>query len=240
MPKEKESHGELILRIAEKYPKIFRVDNSILYCIVCEQKVTAQKMFQAKQHIDTKGHKKNEAKKNTECLPMQSLLSDYVGSSKGPQLKEFSMELCKMLVDTNIPIHKIIHPSFIEFMQKYTKKEIPSDSNIRTNYLPILYDLTMRKLREKADGRKIWVSVDETTDVEMRMVANFVFGILDDEAERGKSYLLNMAELDQTNANTIAVFFNESLSLLWPKGMFARFAFVLLAFLFVFLSHSYI
>lgn len=116
-------------------------------------------------------------------------------------------------------MYKITRPSFIAFLEKYTKQRIPSDTTLRTDYLPVLYEETMEKLREKAKGKKIWITVDETTDVEQRMVANFVFGILGVESEYGKSYLLNSAELDKTNANTIAVFFTESLNLLWPGGV---------------------
>lgn len=64
------------------------------------------------------------------------------------------------------------------------------------------------------------MTLGETTDVEQRMIANFVFGILGDENERGKSYLLNLAQLEKSNANTIAAFSTDSLLLLWPKGKF--------------------
>lgn len=218
MPKEKETQGEFLLRVVEKHPKVFRVDTNFLFCIYCEQRVVASKIFQVNQHLQTAVHKKNEVKKKSDSLPQQSLLSDYVGPSRGPQLKEFSMDLCKMLIDVNIPVHKIEHPSFVEFIKKYTSEETPTAVTIRTNYLPVLYNTTIKKLRAKAAGKKIWVTLDECTDTEHRMVANFVFGILGDENELGKSYLLNVAELDKTNASTIAVFFNESLLLLWPSG----------------------
>ena len=39
---------------------------------------------------------------------------------------------------------------------------------------------------------KIRESVDETTDVEQRCIVNFVFGVLGEETEKGKCYLLNV------------------------------------------------
>ena len=53
------------------------------------------------------------------------------------------------------------------------------------------------------------------------MIVNFIFGILNgsvDSEERGKSYLFNVGEVEAANANTMAAFINDSLSLLWPKG----------------------
>lgn len=151
MPKNKETHGEFLLRMTELFPKEFRVEKSFLFCLVCEQKVTAEKKFQVTQHLDGKSHK---AKKGHGDKQKQSLLSDYAGPSKGPPLKEFSIDLCKMLIDTNIPIHKITHPSFIAFMEKYTRQTVPTDSNIRNSYLPVLYNLTIEKLRAKVAGKK--------------------------------------------------------------------------------------
>lgn len=70
---------------------------------------------------------------------------------------------------------------------------------------------------KKVDGKKLWVSIDETSDCEQRYVACFVFGILGEEEERTKCYLGNMAQLESVNHSTIAAFFNDSLTVLWPN-----------------------
>lgn len=69
-----------------------------------------------------------------------------------------------MLIETNIPVYEITHPSFIAFIEKYTKQAIPSDTTIRTNYLPVLYNLAIKILCAKVAGKKIWVSVDKKTN----------------------------------------------------------------------------
>lgn len=79
--------------------------------------------------------------------------------------------------------------------------------------------LCLEKIRGKVGENNIWISVDETTDVEQRYVAHFIIGILGIEEEVGKSYLLNMAELEATNNLTIAAFVNDSLQVLWPDGI---------------------
>lgn len=218
-PVRRETQSEFILRMATTYPKIFRGDRSILYCLFCDCKVTAKKLFQVKQHLDSKKHKlaENRKKENSESAKNQTLLRDFQ-SKPGPKLSEFNMDLCQTLLEANIPLFKVNHPSLMKFIEKYTKHSAPDQSTLRHNYVSHLYNKMIEILRLKAAGKRIWISLDETTDVEQRMVANFVFGILDDENERGKSYLLNVAQLERVNANTIATFLTDSLLLLWPTG----------------------
>lgn len=69
----------------------------------------------------------------------------------------------------------------------------------------MLYETYISELQLKAASKKIWVSLDETTDSEQRLVANFVFGIFEaDECE--KSYLLNLAHIERANASSKRLF----------------------------------
>lgn len=54
MPKE--THREFISRMVREYPKIFRADNNVLYCIVCDCKAPAIKLSSVKDHLDSKKH----------------------------------------------------------------------------------------------------------------------------------------------------------------------------------------
>lgn len=87
----------------------------------------------------------------------------------------------------DIPLDKIQNVKLREFLSKYMSPKIPSVNSLR-RCVPGLYDTMMEKLQQKAKNKKIWVSMDETTDTSKRSIANFVFGILDDENERQKSY----------------------------------------------------
>lgn len=221
MPKDrKETWNEFILRMKQTYPKIFRADKSILYCVFCDCVVPAKKIFLVKQHIDSVKHKSAEERKKQSSEPVlnQTLIQTY--QSNGPKLSEFNMDLCKTLLEANIPLNKVNHTSMVRFIEKYTSHSAPDESTLRRNYVVHLYKNMMERLRSQAAGKRIWVSLDETTDVEQRMVANFVFGILGDENERGKSYLLNVVQLEKVNANMIATFFTDSLLVLWPTGKF--------------------
>jgi len=127
-----------------------------------------------------------------------------------------------MFVKANIPLKKVSHPVVLSFFERkvFTTEPMPSETTLRQKYVPELYKEKIDELRKKADGKYIWGSIDETTDEEQRHVVNFVFGLLEGEEsnETGKAYLFNMATVDHCNANTMAQFLNESLTMLWPKG----------------------
>lgn len=108
------------------------------------------------------------------------------------------------------------------------KAYIPSASTLR-RCVPPLYDTLLKRLQTKAKNRKIWVSLDETTDKQKRSIANFVFGILDDEKERNNCYLVNLAVMAKGDAPSIAAFFTDSLRLLYPTGICATFNFRIFA-----------
>lgn len=106
---------------------------------------------------------------------------------------------------------------FKDFLHRYTHRNIPNQTTLRKYYVSEVYEAKVKSLREKAAGMKLWVSIDETTDVEQRFIACFVFGILGVEEERSKCYLGNIACLPKVNHSTIAAFFNDSLQFLWPQ-----------------------
>jgi len=62
------------------------------------------------------------------------------------------------------------------------------------------------------------VSIDETTDVEGRYVANVIIGTLEVD-NPGKIFLLNSEVLEKANHSTISKLFDRSLFILWPEGI---------------------
>lgn len=218
MPKAKETTRGFCARIVQEYRGVFRADRSVLYCLLCNCNVNGHTNWNVKQHMKTDKHLKAAAKSGKN---VQTLLTEF----EQPQpTNEFNADLCRTFLEANIPLKKVGHPSIVQFLEKYTNKTMPSESTIRQKYVPLLYDETIETLRDKAANKYIWASIDETTDSEQRLVVNFVFGLMEgvdeNSPERGKCYLLNMAEVDSSCASNMAAFFNDSLSLLWPQGEF--------------------
>jgi hypothetical protein len=69
----------------------------------------------------------------------------------------------------------------------------------------------IKKIEEDISENYIWISVDETTDVKGRYIANMIVGKLTQE-EAGNSHLLAPKELEKTNHKTIVNFVDDSLS----------------------------
>jgi hypothetical protein len=62
---------------------------------------------------------------------------------------------------------------------------------------------------------KIWVTIDENSDVDGRFVANVVVGTLKHE-EPGETFLLACEVLERVNNSSIAVVFDNAMNLLCP------------------------
>jgi hypothetical protein len=74
-------------------------------------------------------------------------------------------------------------------LEKYTTHPIPTESSLRKNYLASCYEDTINRIRNSVGKNKIWVSIDETSDVDGRFVANVVVGTLKHE-QPGEIFLL--------------------------------------------------
>jgi len=109
-------------------------------------------------------------------------------------------------------------PTFREFLEKYTNKKIPDESTLRKNYVCQMYENTLIKIRQYIQNKNIWISIDETTDVEGRYVANVIVGTLEVDTP-GKVFLLNSDVLEKANHSIIAKLFDRTLLILWPTGV---------------------
>jgi len=67
---------------------------------------------------------------------------------------EFSKDLCKMMVLSNIPLHKVGAASFQKFLEKYTTHPIRTESTLRKNYLPSCYKDKINKIRNSVRKTK--------------------------------------------------------------------------------------
>lgn len=215
MPKLKTSNSAKLKQFVSEYgDTVFSSDGTILYCKICEVKVSAEKRFTVDQHVNREKHKRGiqagERKKQ------QMLLGQCTSANSANSV--FYEELCQAFVSANIPFHKLNNNVFRDFLQKYTGKSIPDESTIRKNYIESCYNKTIDAIRAKLDGKKIWVSIDETTDCMGRYVVNVIVGEMNEE-NSGDIFLLNCEVLEKANFSTIAKLFDKSMNYLWPSGV---------------------
>jgi len=114
MPEVKCSSNAKLRRFIKEFgDKYFSTDREILFCKMCEVKVTADKRFMVQQHCNIVKHKSCvNIEFTTESR--QRLLFEKSSSSspKSGNASEFSKDLCAMMVSSNIPLHKVDTPSF--------------------------------------------------------------------------------------------------------------------------------
>ena len=118
-------------------------------------KVTAEKRFTVQQHCNTAKHKscvnrEFAAESRQRLLFEKSHSSSSILGSAG----EFSKDLCKMMVSSNIPLYEVETASFRKFLEKYTTHPIPTESMLRKNYLASCYADTINKIRNSVGKNK--------------------------------------------------------------------------------------
>jgi len=64
--------------------------------------------------------------------------------------------------------------------------------------------------------KKVWLSIDETTDAYGRSAAHFIIGIVSKHKDECKSFLINTEHLQVTNSTTIARFFEDTVNMITP------------------------
>ncbi|XP_073969833.1 CGG triplet repeat-binding protein 1-like isoform X2 [Rhodnius prolixus] len=161
MPRTSASNKQLVAKYLREFPaELFRSDGDILYCTACDKRVSCSQRSQVTQHIATRSHIENK-NRNKERTSYQAFLTSP-SSSKST----LSTDLCRALVRADIPFHKLKNPHFKGFLETYIGKKMPDESTLRKNYLEDIYKDTLTKIREHIKDGPIWVSIDETTDVE--------------------------------------------------------------------------
>ncbi|XP_003741646.1 uncharacterized protein LOC100899549 [Galendromus occidentalis] len=217
MPKvAKTARLKMELFVKELGPDCLTTDGTVLTCKLCAKVVNAEKKYSVQQHLKSASHQER-AKKTKDTDQTLCLLKNYVELSS--RESAFSMDLCEMMVQCNIPLHKAQHESFRRFLEKWSsEKKVPDPRTLRRNYLRKLYEATMERIRNTVGDNRIWVSVDETTDSRGQYVVNTVIGCLSAE-EASKPMLMGCEIVERTNHATIAQAFTNALSLLWPTGI---------------------
>jgi len=61
-------------------------------------------------------------------------------------------------------MHKLCNPVLKQFLEKYTKQNIPNKSTLRKNYIPNFYKNVIEKIINDIGDSYVYLIVDKTTD----------------------------------------------------------------------------
>lgn len=165
MPKVQSESAKLRQFLEEISSDVFKTDSKILYCIICNQAVPATKRFQVVQHLNTSKHDKNM---NLKSKSKQSFIKNTLENQN--KQSNCPLDLCQGILESDIALWKLNHPSFKHFLEKYTGKCVLDQSTISKNYVSTVYENIYSCIRFEIGDGPIWVSIDETTNVDGRYI----------------------------------------------------------------------
>lgn len=192
------------------YPELL-YDNAsgTIYCTKCESHLKAVNRGNITKHIEGAVHQ---------------------GKFKRPQ-EEFYFDLIKFLILCNIPWSQMKNPAFKEFFQKYmcstcccvcTNRKVVDESQLRKVYLEKFYRNKINSIYETNKNEKLWISLDETTDIFGRYIVNFLIKPLHPSNSAGRPYLIACKMLTAVNGQTITQFVLQCLENLWQNTFEAK------------------
>lgn len=204
MPKLKSSQKSRLQAFAKEFP-CMKTDGTVLFCKICQHEVSSDKKFSITQNMKGIKHVNKENEAGQANLVQQFVAPALV--QKNPA-DEYAMDLCKMFIAADIPLFKPRNEHVVAFLEKYTKKDLPSETTVRRNCATRVYEDTIVHIKKELANKHVWVSIDETTDSSQRFVANVVMGTLDEQRKR---FLVNVVMLEKVNSFTVARLFDDSL-----------------------------
>lgn len=233
MPKYRsigESISNILLR-RPAGENVFRRAADKIFCTACNTTLVVRKSS-LDLHLKTRVHKDsvNRHMKQTQIRDSFGRPNEDAATDIGLELVEaflaaniplnkLSNPLLKAFLDTHLPCKTVgittMRRKYIG--QLYDKILSTVRDRLRGNhrsfvYLPILnWEIRLKKqqilifncfcLLLISLGKKLWVSVDETTDAEGRHVAAVLLRTMEESSSR--PYLMQILELDKTNADTV-------------------------------------
>ena len=110
------------------------------------------------------------ASTRTEPAPRELTSQVAIASSHRTSTSEFNEDLCSLLIACDIPLNKLAHDRFKKFMHKHMDRTVPHQTTLQKKMFSELYDSVIREMQIRALGKKIWISLDKTTDVQQRFM----------------------------------------------------------------------
>lgn len=129
--------------------------------------------------------------------------------SASEQKEEVINDLLQFHVRSDIPLAKIDHPQYREFLQKHVRNggSIPQESTLRTEWLPPLLERNRQKVLDEIHAAaELIVMVDESPNAQNQPMTNVLILPVKDEWIGGQAHplMLDSKLLETVNHQTIA------------------------------------
>lgn len=194
-------------------------DGNKLFCTLCITTIewsSKYGMSKANSHRGRKKHLELLSKNRGKIVTIKQGFK--IAMEKEMTNEEFYKWLTQHLVEADVPFDKL--DSCLPFIRllngllKTKPRNIPCSKTLRTQ-VDDVYEERIQQIRDKINEDKIYLIIDESTDIKGRFVCNVLVGALN--GQPSKPMLLLVKFLDQVNTGSICQTVNETCSLLW-KG----------------------
>ncbi|KAI4466626.1 hypothetical protein MML48_2g00006965 [Holotrichia oblita] len=135
--------SKLVNRFIENHPSL-SYNGVNVKCLVCNIYINHITKSNLQRHVDSARHKDRNTGADT-------------------KYDEFLFDLCTMMVVCNLPFTLLRNRSFISSLKKYGNVDLPSCTHLR-RYLKSVRVRLENKIKADLKNKKVWLSVDETTD----------------------------------------------------------------------------
>jgi hypothetical protein len=152
-----------------------------------------------KDHIKSQRHQKlkdNAKKKPNTSQPRQITLHTSLPSKT--LREEFILDFVKLVSISDIPLEKTDKMRL--FLKKHCRQggSLPQASTLRQLYVPRLFDLHFKALKDILRDQPVCIIADETTDVRDHMILNVVAGLA------GRYFLIDVVTMTACNHATMS------------------------------------
>lgn len=159
MPKE--TQNQFVSRMVREYPKVFRNDNNVLFCIVCDSRAPASKLSSVKEHFISVKHKRSIQKKSKLD---SSLVQTFVSNIKNQSSSEINpFHMVRSVVDSFDSEEAL---SIEQAQEIFASKKIKSElAFVNSNFAVISRSIT--KLETK--GLELYESIQLNKIIEAKI-----------------------------------------------------------------------
>lgn len=173
--------GTVVNKFIHRFPDLI-YDGKAVKCLVCETSLLSWKASQCQRHINSDKHKLKKIRRKS--------------------YNEFVCDLTMMLIATNIAIHKVQHPMFRQFWDKYNPTwKLPSKNTLH-NYVPSMRERIVNFTKKTVKNKCLWLTMDETTDIKKQSILSIVVRTLTPQGS-SDPYLLACKRMQDCTATAI-------------------------------------
>lgn len=195
-------HTGIVGKVLENYPDQFKLNKNRLVCQTCFKGLSSTRPNVIK-HFETDWHKRG-----------LKAIEDYE-KNHAKTSEEFNKEVLEMFVEMNLPLNLMNHPKFVKFCSNNTGHVPPSVSSSRRE-INKLDRTDLKKMRKYLKGKKLAISIDESTDKTVRPIVSTIVYSLETEiidgqvvGKPGKIFLFDVRKLKAKDSKTYVILFNK-------------------------------